>query len=139
MYSLPARNKEILVRNIRRYKEQCFPGKGSGRRLAGEIGVHPQTVTQWLNGSRTPTVKQLYRLSIAFNVSPLNLCGIQDKGEPSESSSAVSMLREVLNVLENDRKNHVKSCATRKIMKEFNVIVSNGIKEMKRRRSHKKT
>ena len=58
MYALPARNKKILVRKIRHYKKLCFPGKGSGARLADEIGVPPQTVSNWLNGCRTPTSEQ---------------------------------------------------------------------------------
>lgn len=79
MRHLPTRNKKTLAQNIGRYKQMHFPGKGGGLRLAEEAGVPPQMVSNWLSGSRTPTLRQLYRLSKAFDVSPLELCGINIK------------------------------------------------------------
>ena len=84
MRHLPERNKKILVKKIRYYQQLHFPGKGSGMRLADEVGVAPQMISNWLNGKRLPTTMQLYRLSKVFDVSPLELCGLSKSASPKK-------------------------------------------------------
>ena len=129
MYHLPARNKEILFEKIRHYKEQCFPGPGGGQRLADAIGVLPQTVSYWLNGSRTPTFEQLYRLAILFRVSPLDLCGAKSSEKPNRSPAGIALLRESLNMLEHDAMQHVDRRVTAKTLNRVSALLSNGIEE----------
>ena len=130
MYALPDRNKKTLIKKIRQYKKACFPGKGSGARLAEEIGVPKQTVSNWLSGRRTPTFEQLYRLSVAFNVSPLELCGIHEKAGASKSHAAFSLLRELLNVVEKDIEHNVDPRVTMKTMDSINRLILKAMEEM---------
>ncbi len=131
MYSLPARNKKILFKKIRQYKKRCFPGKGSGARLAEEIGVSRQTVSNWLAGNRTPTFEQLYRLAKAFNTSPFELCGIRGAGKAFQHTDDIAALRSVLDVLEHGIKHHVNPRVTAKILKSINYVAFNEIIEIK--------
>ncbi|MDR1744512.1 MAG: helix-turn-helix domain-containing protein [Planctomycetota bacterium] len=129
MRSLPARNKEILIRKIRHHKKLCFPGKGGGMRLAEEIGLPPQTVSNWLSGNRTPTFGQLHLLAKAFNASPLEMCGIRGLGK---GALDISALRIVLDILEHDKNHNVNPCVTAKTLKSINLMAINEIKEMEK-------
>jgi transcriptional regulator with XRE-family HTH domain len=135
MYSLPARNKKILIKKIRQYKKRCFPGKGSGVRLAEEIGVPPQTVSNWLAGNRTPTFEQWHLLAKAFNASPLELCGIRGLGK---SAFDISALRIILDVMEHDKNHNVNPHVTAKTMKSINNMALKEIKEVKSFIKHRK-
>lgn len=101
MLYLPARNRKILLKNIHHYKKMHFPGKGSGLRLADEVGVAPQTVSNWLSGRRIPTFHQLYRLAKTFNISPLKLCGIKERSEYFRNSAHILILRALLEYQED--------------------------------------
>ena len=129
MYALPARNRKILAKKIRHYKMLCFPGKGSGVRLASEIGVHPQTVSKWLNGTRTPTVEQLYLLAKTFNVSPLELCGITEIEKTPRNMADISLLRNLVDMLGYSAMHDDSSHAIAKAMKSINNIVFNEMEE----------
>ncbi len=129
MHHLPARNKEMLFEKIRHYKEQCFPGPGGGQRLADAIGVLPQTVSYWLNGSRMPTFEQLYRLAILFRVSPLDLCGFKSSEKPNRSPAGIALLRESLNMLEHDATHNVDRRVTVKTLNRVSALLSNRIEE----------
>ena len=129
MYALPTRNKKILAKKIHHYKKLCFPGKGSGVRLADEIGVHPRTVSNWLNGSRTPTVEQLYLLAKTFDVSPLELCGITEIGKTPRNMADIALLRNLMDMLEYSTKHDDSFRATIKAMKSINSIVFNEMEE----------
>lgn len=127
MYQLPQKNKEILIKNIRRYKQKSFPGKGSGIRLAEEIGTTPQMISNWLNGSRLPTITQLYRLATAFEVSPLELCGIRVKRNLTLESAHVSVLINVLHHCEKDILTGVNPRITRKFLMLAKSIIDKEI------------
>ena len=130
MYRLSARNKAVLAKKIRHYKQLHFPGKGGGARLAAEIGVPPQTVSNWLSGTRQPTFSQLYRLAIAFNVSPLDLCGIRKDKPPQRESPEVSTLRDILAMMRDAEKSGVNPRVTAKALKDFKMLLEQVIAEM---------
>ena len=120
MQHLPKRNKEILVKKIRYYKDLHFPGKGSGMRLAEEVGVAPQMLSNWLSGKRLPTSMQLYRLSKAFDVSPLELCGIRSKNkEPDHIETLFSLLAQCQKLLSRTGNFNIQ----RKKLKEVKTIL----------------
>ena len=129
MYALPARNRKILARKIRHHKRLCFPGKGSGVRLADEIGVSPQTISNWLNGSRTPTFEQLYLLAKTFNVSPLELCGIKEIEKTPRNAADISLLRSLLDIFEHAMEHDDSIRSSVKAMKSINNIVFNEMEE----------
>lgn len=101
MHHLPERNKKILIQKIRYYKDLHFPGKGSGMRLADEVGVTPQAISNWLSGKRLPTATQLYRLAKVFDVSPLELCVGRSKNASSKELDHIETLFSLLNQCEN--------------------------------------
>ncbi len=130
MTALPTRNKKILLRKIRSHKKRCFPGKGGGVRLAAETGVPPQTVSDWITGSRTPTFGQLYQLAKAFNVSPLELCGIQETDGVAGNTADTALLRSLLDVLEYTIEYAAAPTVAAKTMESVNHIVIKEMEEM---------
>ena len=130
MCSLPTRNKKILIRKIRNHKKRCFPGKGGGARLAAETGVPPQTVSDWVNGSRTPTFGQLYQLAKAFSVSPLELCGIKETDGEAGNTADAALLRSLLDVLEYTIEYAADPTVAAKMMESVNSIVTKEMEEM---------
>lgn len=127
MYRLSAYNKAILSKKIKHYKKLHFPGKGSGARLAEEIDVPPQTVSSWLNGSRLPTPMQLYRLSIAFKVSPFELCGIR---RDRSKSVELSLLEDMLVMMRGEKKENVNLRVTHKRMNEIKSFLEKVLPEI---------
>lgn len=123
MYHLPAKNRRILIKNIRRYKDLLFRGKGSGARLAEEVGVAPQTVSNWLKGKRHPTLRQLYQLSIAFNVGPMELCGIRDDAEYCRETAHVVLMLALLNQYKSALECNVNRRVIKRIFSELNNIM----------------
>lgn len=138
MYRLSTRNKAILAKKIRYYKDLHFPGKGSGIRLADEVGVPPQAISNWLNGSRQPTAIQLYRLAIAFNVSPLELCGFPKGKAPAAKSAEISILHDILTMMREAKKRNANPHITAKAMNEFNSLLEHGIAEILKRKKRLK-
>lgn len=125
MYRLPDDKKKMLAKNIRYHLQKCFPGKGSGIRLAGEIGTTPQTLSNWLNGTRIPNLCQIYLLAKAFDVSPLELCGARQKDTLNPKVLHISVLTKLLNHCEKDIVRNVNPRVTRKFMNEVKVLVEN--------------
>ena len=123
MYHLPPKNKRILTKNIRRYKNLLFKGKGSGARLAEEVGVPPQTLSNWLNGKRHPTLQQLYRLSVAFNVNPMELCGIRDDTKYSRKTAHVALILAIMNQYKDALECNVNPHVIKKILSEIKSIM----------------
>ncbi len=77
----------------------------------------------------------MYRLAVAFGVSPLELCGIPE--EEQQGSAAVYLLRELLNVLEYHQKNHVNPRVTLKEMNTINTRIAKvmeGIEKIRKRK-----
>lgn len=60
--------KEAFVDNLRKRREQVFPGRGGNGRLAKAAGVAPQLLSQWLKGKRAPSSGQVYALAKALGV-----------------------------------------------------------------------
>ena len=129
MHRLPQRKKIILVESIRRHKRKCFPGIGSGIRLAEEVGVTPQTVSNWLNGSRLPTMSQMYRLAKAFNVSPLELCGIRRKDTRPSQVMHLTVLQNLLQLCEKSIVRGDNPHITRKLLLSFKGLIQNDLCE----------
>jgi len=132
MYHLPAKNKGILTKNIRKYKERFFKGKGGGARLAEEAGVPPQTVSNWLSGKRHPTLRQLYRLSIAFGVNPMELCGIRDNIKYSRKTAHVTLILAIMNQYKDALECNVNPHAIKKILSEINDIMEKELNDLEK-------
>lgn len=127
MYRLSAHQKTILIKKIKYYKKLHFPGRGSGARLAEEIGVPPQTVSNWLSGSRQPTPMQLYRLAIAFNVSPFELCGFRQE---KTKSVELSLLEGILIMMRGAKKGNVNPRVTQRRMNEIKSFIEKALPEI---------
>lgn len=138
MYRLSARQKAVLAKKIRHYKELHFPGKGSGARLAMEIGVPPQTVSNWLSGSRQPTPPQLYRLAVAFKVSPLELCGFRKEKAPPPKAAEASILHDMATMMRDSGKGGANTRVTAKALRDFKDFLEEALAELWRQgKEHK--
>ncbi len=129
MLKIPQQCKSTLAGKIRRYKGECFPGKGGGVRLAEEIGVTPQSISNWISGSRLPTMNQLYRLAKAFDVSPLELCGIRSRRATNPKTMHITVLQKLLQYCEKDIDNNANTRITRKFLLSVICIINNDLYE----------
>lgn len=128
MNHLPRRNKKVLAEKIRYYKNLHFPGKGSGQRLADEIGVAPQVISNWLSGRRLPTVMQLYHLAKVFDVSPLELCGVKSKVDSNSQFRHISMLINFLEQGKTEISHTANSHIKGKIIRELKSVIDNELR-----------
>lgn len=129
MQHLPERNKKILAKKIRYYMDLHFPGKGSGIRLAEEVGIAPQMLSNWLSGRRLPTVMQLYRLSKVFDVSPLELCGIRSKNTSAREQNHIETLFSLLGQCKKILSRTDNSNIQRRKIEEIKLIICNELVE----------
>ena len=75
MSKLSLKDKKAVIRNIKLHKKQMFPERGGGNRLARELGISPQLLSQWTNGARFPTTEKLIALAEVFGITIQELCG----------------------------------------------------------------
>lgn len=87
MIKLMAKERKALVRNIKKHKKRLYPERGGGNRLAKQVGVSPQLLSQWINGVRVPALDKLIALAEVFEISIQELCG---RPEPDEIHKDVS-------------------------------------------------
>lgn len=123
MFYLPAKNKKILTKNIQQYKKLHFSGKGSGVRLAEEVGVAPQTVSNWLSGRRLPTLTQIFRLAKEFEISPLKLCGVRDKYVYSRQFAHLTIFHTIIRYQEHMLNCNANHHITKKFLYELKFIL----------------
>ena len=75
MSTLSLKEKKAVVRTIKAYKKRLFSERGGGNRLARELGISPQLLSQWTNGARFPTTEKLVALAEVFGITIQELCG----------------------------------------------------------------
>lgn len=76
MRSFTLKQRKSIALNIRNAMEKSFPGKGSGKRLAAELGVAPSAVSQWATGKKVPSLSSLYAMSRLFGIPLHRLCDL---------------------------------------------------------------
>ncbi len=129
MLRLPQRSKSIFAGKIRHYKGKYFLGKGGGSRLAEEIGTTPQNISNWIRGSRFPTMSQMYCLAKAFDVSPLELCGIRKKHTVNPGAAHIVVLQKLLQHCEEDTARGADPRVTRRFLLSIIAIINNELCE----------
>jgi transcriptional regulator with XRE-family HTH domain len=75
MDTLATGEKRRLTVNLRKYREQVFPGRGGIGRFAEAVGVSPRTLSRWLNGVLVPSLEHLHSIAKALGVDEQELCG----------------------------------------------------------------
>ena len=75
MSTLSLKEKKCVVRTIKAHKKRLYPERGGGNRLAKDLNVSPQLLSQWINGTRFPTTERLIALAEFFGVTIQELCG----------------------------------------------------------------
>lgn len=107
MLKLMAKEKKAIVRNIKLHKKRLYSERGGGARLAKELGVSPQLLSQWTNGARVPALDKLITLAEVFGISIQELCGRSDLDEIRQDVSfydAVMILTTHLNKAKRGKK-----------------------------------
>lgn len=101
MSKLTQREKKSVVRNIKLYKKRLYPERGGGNRLANELGISPQLLSQWVKGTRTPTLEKLIVLADVFNISIQELCG---QPNPPAHDNAINVHDAIIMLSNNIKK-----------------------------------
>ncbi len=129
MLRLPQHSKSIFAKKIRHYKGKCFPGKGGGVRLAEEIGATPQSISNWIHGSKLPSMSQMYSLAKAFDVSPLELCGMRRKRTLKTGMPHIAVFQKLLQYCENENTRGGNPRVTRDFLLSIIGILDNELCE----------
>ena len=72
------KQKKTIAKQLSLALNNAFPEKGGKKKLAALIGVTPAALSQWKNGSKTPTLQHLFQLSNALGIPLHTLCGVSD-------------------------------------------------------------
>jgi transcriptional regulator with XRE-family HTH domain len=78
MVTFSKKQKKAIAKHISLALDTAFSGRGCRQKLAALAGVTPAALSQWKNGSKTPTLEHLFLLSKALGVPVHTLCGITD-------------------------------------------------------------
>ncbi|MCD8349182.1 MAG: helix-turn-helix transcriptional regulator [Planctomycetaceae bacterium] len=93
MQTLTRSQLKRMAENIRSCRDKQFPERGGNNRLAKAIGVSPQTLSQWINGSRMPPIEKLQALVTVFGISIQALCGLPEAAKPPRRLTKVQQGR----------------------------------------------
>ncbi len=67
----------MFAENLRKYRNQAFPGWGGLGRFAKAAGVTPNTMSLWMSGRQMPSTKRIHALAKTLGVEVGELCGPQ--------------------------------------------------------------
>lgn len=124
MTHLTAKQQKHLAKKIRACKDKTFPKRGGGKQLATMLGISPQLLTNWMAGTRIPTLPQLAKLAHIFNVSMHELCALPYAKRKSSASDLVIALTK-----HHEQARKVES-GTREERKRLNAIKSHIYNEL---------
>ncbi len=60
--------KWVFAENLRKYREQAFPGWGGLGRFAKAAGVSSYTLSQWMSGKQMPSTARIHALAKVLGV-----------------------------------------------------------------------
>lgn len=132
MSKLTAREKKAIVKNIRLCRKRLYSERGGGNRLAKELGISPQLLSQWTKGVRAPTLEKLIALAGIFNVSIQELCG---KPEPIGQNDNLCVHDAIILLSGYIRKNG-RGQKARKDLAKIKSIVDNMLSDIRTREKH---
>lgn len=87
-------------------REKCTTQK----ELAAAVGVHPNVVSYWCNGSRTPNAEQIVSIAREFGVTTDYVLGFSDVETPNQDVQAVC---HVMGLSESSAENLIKLMKTK--------------------------
>lgn len=108
MTRLTANQQKQLAKKIRTYKDKCFPERGGGKTLAAMLGISPQLLTNWMAGTRRPSMLQMAKLARIFKTSVHELCSIPYAKRKAKASDLVIALTKYHDQAKNKRVNTQK-------------------------------
>ncbi len=74
----------MFAENLRKYRNQAFPGWGGLGRFAKAAGVSPDALARWMSGKQMPSTARIHALAKTLGVSVGELCSPQaPEGETS--------------------------------------------------------
>lgn len=97
MANFSAKQRKTLAAQIKKFKEKKYPGRGSGNRLAKDLGVSPQTLSYWINGAREPSSLQLHDMAGLFGVSVQELFGMGKVARINPKILSLDLIRDITN------------------------------------------
>lgn len=121
MQTLNHKQRKNLAKNINAYCAKVFPGTKGEHRLAERLGVSPQAVIYWMKGTHIPTLGNLYQLSLVFETSMHELCGMKLPGDFDIKTASY----EAILLITQQQKTSLKQChPNRKSTKIMRMITS---------------
>lgn len=126
MVHFSAKQKRNLAKKLRTLKDKTYPERGGGKELAARLGISPQLLSNWLNGSRTPSLLHLGRLARIFDVSVQELCSLP---QTKHRLSAWEIIIDLTKLREQSRRKVAMSHTDRKRLEELNMLISNELQK----------
>lgn len=124
--SLCAKQKRNFAKNLRSFKDKLYPERGGGKKLAAKLEISPQLLSNWLNGSRTPSLLSLGKLARIFDVSIQELCTLP---RIKHRLSAWEIILDLTKLREQSRKKGIPSHIERERLENLNAIINNELVE----------
>lgn len=121
MQTLSHKQRITLAKNIGAYCAKTFPGGKSECRLAERLGVSPQAVAHWMKGTHIPTLDNLYQLSLVFETSMHELCGMK---LPCDFDAKTASYEAILLITLQQKSSHQQHHARKKNTKIMRMITS---------------
>lgn len=130
MLTFTLKQKKLIAKNIRAAMESMFPGKGRGRRMARLFGVSPSTVSQWVNGKKTPTLSHLYQMSKVFGTPLHQLCGLPKRGNIRTKNLVTEIIKRIMTA-EGKRGNAASGKRSRADMNTAIMLIKKELEDIK--------
>lgn len=130
MGNFSASQRRKLGQTIRDYKEKNFPGKGGGNRLAQRLGIRPQLLSQWIGGSKEPTILQLHSLAKTFGISIQELCAMPKIRKTKSNVTGLEMVSEITDLYKSARTKGINPKRERQIMTTIKSLISSELNDV---------
>lgn len=130
MGDFSAKQRRKLGQTIRDHKEKKFPGRGGGNRLAQELGIRPQLLSQWIGGVKEPTMLQLYALAKAFGISIQELCAMPKIKKSKGKVTGLDMVSEITDLYKLAHINKISAQRERRFLTTIKSMISNELDDV---------
>lgn len=127
MIQFTAKQKKQFARNLRALKDKAFPHRGGGKQIAAMLGVSPQLLSNWINGSRVPSALHLAKLAKIFNVSLQELCALP---KAKQRQSAWKAITDLTRLQEQARRKDGNKHLNKTRLHTLNNLINNMLEEV---------
>lgn len=121
MNNFTANQRKQLAKKIRACKNKMFPEHGGGKKLAAMLDISPQLLTNWMGGTRLPSLVELAKLARIFNISIHELCSLPYS---KRKSTAPDLIASLTKYHDKAHARGITAYAERKRLKSINSFIN---------------